>query len=272
MVAFLGAGPARAETPQPLEIAIFPYYSTRLLLEQFEPMRLFIEHQLQRPVYLVTAKDFRTFIERTHQRQYPFILTAPHMSRLAQVEDGYRPMLQVRTRLQASFLVDRNSSYATLGDLRGHSIGTPDPLAIITMMGEEALIAAGLTPPGDVVLNAQPTHNAAVLSVLRGENAAALVHEVVLAGMAPEVRQRLRSIAKTVQLPTMTVYMASPSLPAAAADAIRDAILAFAASREGHDFMQRTGYDGIDPASPDDLKLFDRYLPLLRRALASPSP
>lgn len=267
---FTGVGPARAQPQPPLEIAIFPYYSTRMLLEQFEPMRRFVEQHLRRTVYFVTTKDFRTFIERTHQRQYPFILSAPHMSRLAQVEDGYRPMLQARVKLQASFLVDRNSPHATLQDLRGQSIGTPDPLAIITMMGEETLIAAGLNPGKDVTLKPQPTHNAAVLSVLRGENAAALAHHVVLAGMDAETRDRLRPIAKTVQLPTMTFYMASPTLAATEAEAIRDAIVAFAASPDGQDFMKRTGYDGIDPASTEDLGVFERYLPLLRRALATP--
>ena len=205
----LARGGALAADPEPIEIAIFPYYSTRLLMEQYEPLRAFVQERLKRPTYLVTAKDFRTFIERTKAHEYPYILTAPHMGRMAQVEDGYRPMLEMKAKLRGVFLVDKDSAYATLDDLKGKAVGSPDPLAIITMMGEQALKTAGLNVPKDVRINPQPTHNAAVLSVLRGENAAALVWVNTLASMDPSVKERLRTIGTTIELPTIILYMAN---------------------------------------------------------------
>ncbi len=45
------------------------------------------------------------------------------------------------------------SGTLVLADLRGRSIGTPDPRALSTMLGEEDLRLAGLVPGRDVQLN-----------------------------------------------------------------------------------------------------------------------
>jgi phosphonate transport system substrate-binding protein len=260
------AGAAAAQAPDALEVAIFPFYSTRVLLERHEPLRKYLEARLKRPVVLTTTHDFKTFILRTRERRFPVILTGPHLGRIAQVEDGYHPLALTRARIQGIFLVHRDSPFRSLADLRGRAIGTPDLLAMITMLGLEALGKAGVAT-NEVRLSPQPTHNAAALSILRGENDAALVWVNTANLTDPEAAQKLRVIAETEALPTGTMFLAHPELPVPEGAAIRTALLEFGDTGDGRAFMAAMSYNGFVPVRDEDVAYLDRYVPLTHRLL-----
>ncbi len=259
-------GPAMAGAGG-IEIAVLPYFSPRTLLDQYEPLRAYVEARLHRPTYLATARDYRTFVQRTQHRDYSFIITGPHLGRLAQVDAGYRPLLGWKSKLQGVFLVKASSDIRSLADLRGRSIGTPPPLAVTTMLGLDALANAGLSRD-EIKAVPQPSHNAAVLTVLRGEHAAALVWSKTLAAIEPETRNQLRPIAYTEILPTASLFLAGPGFPEDETVALRDALLAFSDTAEGKAFLARSDYEGLVPIQPGDLAYLDRFLAPTRRALA----
>lgn len=262
--------PVRGESAPPLEIGITPYYSTRLLFEQYEPLRSHLAATLRREVFLVTAKDFRAFAQRTRERAYRFLFSVPHLGRLAEVDDGYRPLLQMKAKLRGTFLVRQDSSSRVLADLRHRSVSTPDPLAIITMMGEQALAAAGLRPGETVATVSKPSHNAAVLSVLNGETDAALVWHSTVASMDRDTAGRLRVLGDTEEIPVFILFLAAPGVPKEEADAVRDAVLGFAATEAGQVFQKQTAYGSLAPVRSEELAPLDSYLPAVRRALAVP--
>jgi len=260
--------PAAVAETGAIEIAVLPYFSSRTLLLQYEPLRAFVEARLHRPTYLATAHDYRTFVERTQQRAYPFVVTGPHLGRLAQVDAGYRPLLGWKSNLQGVVLVRADGALRSLADLRGRSMATPPALAVTTMLGLDALAAAGLSPD-DVRTVAQPTHNAAVLAVLRGEHDAALVWTKTLATLDSETRGQLRPIDYTKILPTASLFLASPVLAEDEAAALREALLAFSDTAEGRAFLARSDYEGLVPVGPGELAYLDRFLEPTRRALAA---
>lgn len=255
-----------ATAGEAIEIGVAPYYSIKLLFEQYEPLRLHLEKSLARPVYLATAKDFHDFAHATRRHDFPFVFTVPHFGRLAQIDSGYRPLAQMKAKLQGTFLVRKDSFFTKITDLKGRTLATPDRLAIITFMGEEALVEAGLSL-SQVARQAKPTHNAAALSVLNGETDAALVWHSTLASMAPEIAGQLRAIGNTVELPTFILFLAAPEVSAADAEAAREAVLAFGASEAGQAFKKATAYGHIAPVLPAEIAHLDRYLPRVRDAL-----
>ncbi len=268
----VAAGPstALAEQNPRLDIGIAPYYSTQLLFQQYEPLRAHLEQVLQRPTYLGTAKDFRTFALRPRAHDYPYIITVPHFGRLAQVDDGYQPLAQMKAMLQGVFVVKKDDRATTLADLKGRVVATPDRLAIITLMGEQALTEAGLGPDRTVRIVPKPTHNAAALSVISGEVDAALVWHSTMASMESGIADDLRIIGTTVTLPTFVLFLAAPEIPAAEAATMRAAILGFGETDEGRAFFRRTAYGGLAPVSADEISHLDVYLPSVRRALDRP--
>lgn len=270
VVLVLGSAGRGAAAEAPLEVAIFPTLSAKSLLEMYEPLRQALQTRLGRPVYLSTARDFSLFANRTQAGEFAYVITAAHLARLAQVEAGYRPLLRMTTTMSAAFFVAKDSPITTMADLRGQSIGTPDPLALATIAIKDALITAGLDPVRDVKLNALVSHNAAILSVLRGENAAAGVWEPALKRMPEDVAPRLRKVGQGVELPMATLLLASPRQPAAEAEAVVRAIRDYAATPEGVEFFNKTAYLGVAEVDPQQFKLYDRYLPLVRQALGRP--
>ncbi|MBF0394420.1 MAG: phosphate/phosphite/phosphonate ABC transporter substrate-binding protein [Alphaproteobacteria bacterium] len=261
------ASSSRAADIAPVEIAVLPYFSARTLFQQFEPLRSFIETKLGRPTYLQTAPDYQSFVRRTQRGEFGFVLTGSHLARLAQVEAGYQPLAQWKSALRGLFVVRDACDCATLGDLRGRSVATPDRLAVTTMLGDEALRGAGLNPGVDVTFNPQLSHNAALLSVLRGEDAAALVWSKAMVTVDSETRAGFRELAETAELPIASVFMAGPASPPADVEALRAALLEFAGTPAGRAFLETSGYEGIIPVMADELGGLDRYLPATRAAM-----
>jgi phosphonate transport system substrate-binding protein len=237
------------------------------LLDQYEPLRAFVEKRLHRPTFLATARDYRTFVQRTQRHEYSFVITGPHLGRLAQVDAGYRPLLGWKSKLQGVFLVKAGGPLRTLVGLRGHSISTPPALAVTTMLGLDALATAGLGPE-QVSTTPFPSHNAAALAVLRGEHAAALVWTKTLSTLDPEIRNQLQPIAYTEILPTASLFLAGPHLSEDQANALRDALLAFSDTEEGRAFLVKSDYEGLVSIQSEDLAYLDRFLAPTRRALA----
>jgi phosphonate transport system substrate-binding protein len=260
---------ATAEAEAALEMGIFPYLSVRTLMEKYQPLRDHLAKALGRPVQLVTAPDFRGFVARTQVGQYQMVITAPHFARMAQRQAGYKPLLQPVNPLRGVFLVSAAAAPQSLKDLKGMSVATPDRLAVVTALGEEALSAAGLSVPAEVTIEPQPSHNAALQAVLRGLAGAALVSHYIHLQLPDDIRGRLRAIGETAELPAPMVILTGPGVSDAQAEIIRAAVLDFAErTPEGRAFMETTRLGAWEFPSESEMQELDRYLPALQRALA----
>lgn len=260
---------AHAAEAQPLEIGIIPTLSTRTILSTYQPLRDYLAERLQRPVVLVTAPDYRAFIARTQRGEYRVVITAPHFARLAQVEAGYVPLVRVKRELRGIVVVRRDSGIAGVADLRGKSVGTPDNLAIVTMLGEQLLRAQGLVPGRDVDVRHFGSFNSAMLAVHAGKASAAVTAATALKQMAPEVRDALREIATTPAVPHV-IYLAHPRVPAAEVRQLRELLVAFGKHPGGAAFFEQTGFAGLEPPTPEQLRTLDPYVSALKRRLHAP--
>lgn len=261
-----------AAEPQALEIAIFPYLSTRTLLTRFQPLQAYLEKKLQRPVLLVTAPDFRSFAERTQRGEYRYVITAPHFARLAQKEAGYRPMLVVKAKLVAVAVVEKNSPLRNVAELRGKTVAVPDPLAFVSMLGAQMLRANGLIPGKDVILRPALSHNSAVLSVLRGESAAAFASATALEQMPDEIKNGVRVLAATEGFPNV-IYLANPKVPDEEAAQMTATLLEFAEkTAEGKKlyYVDTLGHQGLVVPSPKELQRLDPFVDELKALLVQP--
>ncbi|MHB1591203.1 MAG: phosphate/phosphite/phosphonate ABC transporter substrate-binding protein [Sulfuricella sp.] len=260
-----------AAEPQALEIAIFPYLSTRTLLTRYQPLQTYLEKKLQRPVLLVTAPDFRTFVERTQRGEYRYVLTAPHFARLAQKEAGYQPMLMAKENLVAIAVVEKNSPLRNVAELRGKTVAVPDPLAIVSMLGAQLLRANGLVPGKDVTLRPALSHNSAVFSVLRGDSAAAFTELATLKQMPEEIKNGVRILATIAEFSNL-MYLANPKVPAGEVAQMTAILLEFAEKTpQGRKLYGETlGHQGLVAPSPKELQRLDPFVSELKALLDHP--
>ncbi|MEO1767741.1 phosphate/phosphite/phosphonate ABC transporter substrate-binding protein [Thiobacter aerophilum] len=270
LLASLAPAHAQPTAPAALELGVFPYLSTRALLNTYEPLQRFLENRLGRPVLVVTAPDMRTFVERTLTGAYPLVVTAPHFARLAQVDAGYRPLLRPQRDLAAVFIVPHGGPVRSLADLRGKILATPDSLAIVTQQAINMLREQGLEPGRDVILRQMPSHNSSALAVREGAVDAAVLSNTAFLQLPLEQREGLALLARGRSLPHVMI-LARSDLGAAEAARFARLIQEFVEqTAEGRQFIDKLGYLGLRPPTEAELKSLDPYLPELRAALRAP--
>lgn len=265
--AMLAAG-ARAwavEQGAPLEFGIFPYLSPRALMNAYQPLKLFIEGQLGRPVQLSTAASFEFFNERTLRGDYDLVLTPPHFARLAQTDAKYVPLAAYSKQLRAVIAVRQASRVAEVSQLRGKVLAIPDRLAIVTMLGRHFLAEHGLRADIDYTLQAYSSHISAAYGVVQGDGEAVILGLPVFNKQLPaEVRQGLRILTLVGNLPP-AMYLAHPRLGAHSIGVLRSGLLDFAnKTPEGRSFIDTNGFEGIRPVTDADMKAMDPYVAELR--------
>ena len=254
LIAHAQASPADA----PLIFGVFPNMTAKQTLEIYEPLAKQMEKHLRRRVIIYTARDFKTFVERTRQGDYDILLTAPHLAWLARQDADYRPLLKYSRPTRGLLVVKSTSPYRTPDDLRGQDIATPDPLAVVTLAVQAELAAHGLRRNVDYQTMDYGSHLNAAMQVINGRSAAAMLglHPFLL--LPPEVRQQLQVLIESAPLSSL-MYLTHPRLRDREANAIRRALLDFAATPEGKDFMRHGGYGGFTAVDGSELRAFRPY-------------
>jgi phosphonate transport system substrate-binding protein len=245
-------------TDAPLIFGVFPNMTAKQTLEIYEPLAKQMEKHLRRRVIIYTARDFKTFVERTRQGDYDILLTAPHLAWLARQDAGYRPLLKYSQPTRGLLVVKSTSPYRTPDDLRGRDIATPDPLAVVTLAVQAELAAHGLRRNVDYQTMDYGSHLNAAMQVINGRSAAAMLglHPFLL--LPPQVRQQLQVLIESAPLSSL-MYLTHPRLRDREANAIRRALLDFAATPEGKDFMRHGGYGGFTAVDGSELRAFRPY-------------
>jgi phosphonate transport system substrate-binding protein len=243
---------------RPLVFGVFPNMTARQIVENYRPLTNALEKNLQRRVIVYSARDFKTFIERTREGEYDLLLTAPHLAWLARQDVGYRPLLKYSHSTRGLLVVKATSPFHVPDELRGHAIATADNLAVAVLAMQAKLAAYGLRRAIDYHTTDAGTHYNAVMQVANERADAAILglHPYLL--LPPEVRQQLRVLTETTPLSSL-MYLTHPRLRDHEAMAVRQTLLDFAASPEGRAFMKNGGYGGFAPVDGSELRAFRPY-------------
>jgi phosphonate transport system substrate-binding protein len=130
---------------------------------------------------------------------------------------------------------------------------------------------AGLDPQRDVTIKYLSNHAAALNYVIAGEAAAAIVSDRALLQIPEASRNALR-VVQTWEAGAApgVVYLASPEVPRARAERLRQTIMEFVRdTAEGREMIRKLGYGDLIPATGDDLKPLAPYGALLKSALGA---
>lgn len=247
---------------QELVLGIFPYVTPEQLVKFHSPLRQLIADTLGRPVSLVTAPDFKSFVQRTQESQYDIILTAPHMGRLAEARDGYRRIASTGHEVQGIFLVSRDAPYQRLGDLNGKTIMMAQRISLLYQMSEQALRKEGLRPGQNVQIIETRTHNNAMYAPLRGEADAAMTGIVLWEAAGEAYRDKMREIGRTESRPGF-MLMARRDLPQAAVERLRAALLSFDKTPAGRAYFEETKFKSFREITDKMMREMDPYVTVL---------
>ena len=239
-------------------LGIFPNMTAKQIVESYRPLADSLEKHMQRRVVIYSARDFRTFIERTHRGDYDIVLTAPHLAFLARQEAGYRPLLKYGQPVRGLLVVRNDAPLHDLGDLRDRTLATADPLAVVVLAIHSELGEHGLRRDLDYRTLDFSTHLNAAMQVINGRADAAVLGLHPYNLMQPELRRQLRVLAETPPLSSL-MYLIHPRLRDAEAQALRKGMMRFAATPKGQAFIKRGGYGGFVDATGRELESFRPY-------------
>ena len=216
ILCFTSAANARSDTftekEIPLKLGFFPIISTVALFKRFSPLRDYLSDSLGRKVILLTAKDFPTFYRRTAQRDYDIVVTAPHFAVSAADSGRYRIRATSTKDVQQLIVVKINSQYTSVKQLAGKTIATPPEHALMTMMGKQFLVDAGLTGNDSPSYRAFISHNAANQALLGDEVDAAIASSNTIM-KAIKRGEPLKIIGRGLKLPNMATLVATDQDP-----------------------------------------------------------
>lgn len=253
--------PAYAEDREDtgLTFAIFPYVSPVQMVKFHNRLREFIQSTVDRPVTLVSAPNFKKFIKRTAAGDYDIIMTAPHLGRLAEVRDGYVPMVHTMHEVQGIYLVRKDSDIRQLQDLKGKTITLVGRAAIITQMVEQQLGQLGLDVGKDVEFRITRTHNNAMYAPLRGESEASVTGILLFNKIGQTDREKVRVIGKTPLAPGF-MLMTHKRIDAEVHKKLKQALLGYGDTPAGKVYMNETGFKYFDPVTDDEMRFLDPFI------------
>jgi phosphonate transport system substrate-binding protein len=243
----------------PLVLGVFPYISRVQLMAQHAPLRTLIEKTLHHPVDFVTAPDFDQFAQRTKEGDYDVVLTAPHLGRLAQVRDGYIPLVRTGHEVQAVFLARGDSSIRSVSDLKGKTIMIAQPVSIVYQLAAQYLRDHHLVPGKDVTIIPTRTHNNALYAPARGEADASATGVVLWQTAEPAIKAQLVEIGATRTVPGFIV-LANHRMPPGDVKKLKTALLHYPQTPEGKAYFDNNHFKGFTTIDPKDMKSMDPYI------------
>ena len=248
---------------QTLTLGYFPLISTVALFKRFAPLSDYLSESLGRPVVLKTAKDFPTFVERTDNRAYDIVVTAPHFAVRASDSGKYRIRATVVEKVQQLIVVRGDSPVTDISALAGKRVSTPPKRALMTMMGVQHLIESGLTADRAPVYREFISHNAANEAVLAGEVDAAIASSNIIK-QAIKRGKPLRIISRGPRLANMATLIAT-DLDREIGDRVVNILAGMEGNPRGRDVLKQIRFSGYRAANAAD---YEPARPYLRQGFA----
>lgn len=270
-LASMSAAEGQGVRADELTFGLVPSFSTRVLFAKYQPLRLYLERRLGQQVRLYTATDFKTFYLKTRDKQYDLVFIAPHMARLAQRQANLIPLARYTQNVRPIVAVPKDSTITTAEDLRGKSIAMIDPWALATLVGVSWLRSHGLEPGRDYRLVNATSHDSAIRSFSKGDNAAAFVLRQGLQQLPKSLRDSVKITADMGEWPG-AMFMASSNLSSAQTSKLKVALLEFTATTEGELFVKQNGFAGIIPVTQADMNKLDVLALEVDRMLDTSAP
>lgn len=257
--------PASAQ-PTPLVVGLLPTLSPRVLIQNYQPFRLYLERTLKRPVELVTATNFTAFHQSTMAGKYDLVVTAAHLGRLAQIKGRYSPLATYQSVNRAILMTSKSAPLKFTKDLRGTAVATLDRSALIVSQALIWLQEQDLQLGKDYKLLETSSHNSAAYAVLSGESPLAIVSPAGLKQMPADLQDKLQVFATLPPLPAL-VWLANPRM-ASEVPRLKSVLLAFSPTLdEGKEFFDKTGYLNMRGITPLEMKSLDPYISYLKQHL-----
>ncbi|MBO1924649.1 phosphate/phosphite/phosphonate ABC transporter substrate-binding protein [Thiomicrorhabdus sp. 6S3-12] len=256
---FLATLCAGAYASSHISFAVFPYANPSYIAKVHQPIKRYFEQALKEPVYLISAKDFKSYNQGILQQKYDIIMGAPHMGRLAELASGYYWLGFTANSSYAVITTREENAGKQLKDFKGQQIIMPPKSAIVNYLSRQALQNAGLTPGKDITVIETNSHHNAMLAVINKIQPLGAFGKPAWEDFNPKGKESLRLLFKSELIPGFAV-MVNPKLGQERIRRLREAFLNFPNTEAGKTYFANTGLTGTRRETPQDMPQLDGFL------------
>lgn len=243
-------------------IGVAPHTSARVIVAQYQPLRLFLERALGQPVEIVTAPDFTEYARRAMHQAYDLAITTGHQARMLQADAGYHPLLTYLADFKAIVVVAGNSPARDAGNLKGGTVLGLSPTSLVTLWGMHWLRDEGVK---DVTIRHVSAADSVAQLILSGQAVAGFMSTANFSKLAPATRARLKILTESEAM-AGRVYVLN-NRQAGRKAAIDQALWDFAETAEGKAYFAANALDGYRKLRARELDKMERYADEVRRVL-----
>jgi len=263
-----GAGAASAQQAA-LQFGVMPNLSARILVQQYQPFRSFLEQELSRPVEIVTAPGLQAFQERSLAGAYGVLVTAANLGRVAQLDGGLRPIAIYEPRIPGLIVTSTARPMGDASQLRGLTVAMTNPQSLVALKFIQWLRGEGLEVGRDVTAAHARNEDSLAQLLATGQARAAVMSRGEFIAIRPDIRETLTIWREFIRVPGFLVLLGRDTSEADAAR-ITTALARFPQSEAGRAFFAATGFNGVRPVTPADLAELDDVVAETRRFLRAP--
>lgn len=241
-----------------LEVGILPTLSSRVLINNYQPLQIYLERTLQRPVELMTARDFKTFHQYTLEGKYDVVVTAAHLARLAQTEAKFIPLAVYKASNGAILIQAKDQPLHSIRDIKGKVLGFGDRNSLNVIQTLGFLREQGLQEGLDFSLLETSSHTSAAYAVQNHQSILGVTSPSGYKNIPEPIKSSLEIYTILPTMPSLT-WMANPRI-SAEIPKIKAALLGFTPeTEEGKQFLDVTGYIGMREISTEEMKALEPF-------------
>lgn len=257
LVCAIAPGLSLAHETKVLHVGLLPIWTTRVLIKNYQPLQAHLEHELNQPVELITAPDFKTFHANTLNGDYDLIITAAHLGRLAQTEAGFTPLTRYNAPHRTLLIAAKDQPLKSIQDLKGKTLAGIDPLTLAMNDSITWLSAQGLKAGTDYTLLETPTPISATYLVQNHQSILAVSSPQGMKQLPDNIKANIEIFASLPELPSL-LWLAHPRMKADV-PRLKAALLSFTPQTEnGAIFYEATGYMGMREPGSEEAKTMDK--------------
>jgi len=250
-----------------IKFGLIPYVSSTRLIKIFLPLKKHLERLAPYEIVFLTAPNFKKFFDRTQDQQYDVVFTAPHLGLMAEEVYGYQRLARFSRDLNACVFSCLDSKLDSLVDLKNKLVSTPDPLALVSVLGEFMLKKNGLKESENINYLRTPSHNNAIISVASNVADAGIVASGIYESFIAKGGGKKTKILKCSEPVPTAMFFANQSLDLKDRELLMASLLSFPESDLGRQFFQDTPFLGIQAINDSDMQKLEKYMDELKARL-----
>lgn len=249
-----------AEAAESYSFAVTPQFEQRKLIVIWKPILEELSRKTGIQLHLITKLTIPEFEQDLSRGSFDFVYANPYHILREVPRQGYLPLVRDKEPLRGILVVRKDSPLKSPAELDGQTLAIPSYNAL----GASLLLRADLEQIYKIriaPINAK-THSSVYLHVINGLAAAGGGVEKTLHEQEPAIREQLRILYTTRDMPSLPVA-AHPRVPAQVRERLQQAFLDLGKTEAGRKLLEEIPMRVVVPTSIKD------YLPMSKWGLES---